>query len=124
MPVTVLLSLAGVCVSTGVEGAGFGLVVGNYLCAPRPMLSAALGSSCRGQVGTITSSVPGAVDQQWGPSAGVGGGSGPRGSGRPVLGPALEPGLLSTIHSPRPTLCPGLGIWGRHEGAWLEPWGP
>lgn len=30
MPVTVLLSLAAVSVSTGVEGAGFGLVVGNY----------------------------------------------------------------------------------------------
>lgn len=32
MPVTVLLSLAGVSVSAGVEGAGFGPVVGNYLC--------------------------------------------------------------------------------------------
>lgn len=30
MPVTVLLSLAGVSVSAGVEGAGFGPVVGNY----------------------------------------------------------------------------------------------
>lgn len=32
VPVTVLLSLAGVSVSAGVEGAGFGPVVGNYLC--------------------------------------------------------------------------------------------
>lgn len=32
MPVTVLLSLAGVSVSAGVEGAGFGPVVGSYHC--------------------------------------------------------------------------------------------
>ena len=32
MPVTVPLSLAGVSVSAGAEGAGFGLAVGNYLC--------------------------------------------------------------------------------------------
>lgn len=32
MPVTVLLSLAGASVSAGVAGAGFGPVVGNYLC--------------------------------------------------------------------------------------------
>lgn len=32
VPVTVLLSLAGASVSAGAEGAGFGPVVGNYLC--------------------------------------------------------------------------------------------
>lgn len=32
VPLTVLLSLAGVSVSTGAKGGGFGLVVGNYLC--------------------------------------------------------------------------------------------
>lgn len=72
---------------------------------PRPVLSAALGSSLRGQTETITSSVPVCVDrQQKKPSAGVGAAQAPDGSGSPVLGSALELGILPTTHSPLPAL--------------------
>lgn len=92
---------------------------------PRPVLSAALGSSLRGQTETITSSVPVSVDrQQKKLSSGVGAAQAPDGSGRPVLGSALELGILPTTHSLLPTICPGLAMLGRLQGAWLGPRGP
>lgn len=71
MPVTVPLSLAGVSVSAGVEGAGFGLAVGNYLCDTQACAPGCPGSSRRGQAETITSCVPASVGrgegQPWPP---------------------------------------------------------
>lgn len=69
---------------------------------PRPVLSAALGSSLRGQTETITSSVPVSVDgQQKTLSSGVGAVQALDGSGRSVLGSAPEPG--ETAHCPPST---------------------
>lgn len=124
MPVTVLLSLAGVSVSAGAEGAGFGLVVGNYLCDTQVCALGCPGEQSPWSGGNnhlLCARVCGqaAEAECWGR-----GQRSPDGSGRPVLGSALEPGILPTTHSPQPTLCPGLAIWGQHEGAWLEPQGP
>lgn len=121
---TVLLSLAGVSVSAGVEGAGFGPVVGNYLCDTQACALGRPGEQSPWSDGDnhlLCARVCGqAVEaERWG-----GGQLRPDGSGRPVLGSALDLRILPTTHSPRPTLCPGLAIWGQHQGAWLEPRGP
>lgn len=122
MPVTVLLSLAGVSVSTGVKGAGFGPVVGNYLCDTQ---ACALG--CPGEQSPwsernnhlLCARVCGQAAEKaecW-----SGGSSGPDGSGHPVLASALELEIQPATHSPLAALCPGLALLGRRQGAWLGP---